>query len=58
MTEIYVGYYSESGDITFIMRELWGDGEPIESEVVGFYYGKPNDEDTERYKNNRIAKFN
>ena len=46
-----VEYYSEQGDITFIMMETYLRLVPIKSEVVGFYYGKPNKEDTEQFKN-------
>ena len=49
MEERIVTYVS--GDITFIMREIWNsDGDPVQSEVVGFYYGEPNEEDTEYFK--------
>ena len=50
-------YYSENGDITFIMRETFLRSEPIKSEVVGFYYGKPNAKDTEYYKDHGTVAY-
>lgn len=50
-------YYSEEGDITFIMRETFLRSEPIKSEVVGFYYGKPNEKDTEHYKDHGTVAY-
>lgn len=42
--------YSESGDMTFILKEEYNEeGNPITTEVVGFYYGAPNEKDTEYY---------
>jgi len=42
--------YSQEADITFIM-EYKGKT----TRVVGFYYGEPNEEDTERYYGSLIA---
>ena len=51
ITEVkVVEYYSEQGDITFLMEETYKGSDPVKSEVVGFYYGKPNKEDTNYYK--------
>lgn len=42
--------YSASGDMTFILKETTNvEGDPISTEVVGFYYGAPNDENTKQY---------
>lgn len=49
-----VEYYSEGGDLTFIMKETWYGQEPVESEVVGFYYGEPNKEETEYFKDKGV----
>ena len=49
-----VEYYSEGGDLTFIMKEVWNGQEPVESEVVGFYYGEPNKEETEYFKDKGV----
>lgn len=47
-------YYSNEGDITFIMEEtIDEEGNPISSECVGWYYGEPND----RYTNVYIGKL-
>jgi len=49
-----VEYYSGNGDITFLMREIWDGENPVESEVVGFYYGRPNKADTEYFKDKGV----
>lgn len=57
MTNI-VEYYSENGDITFLMEEIWDGEDPVESKVVGFYYGEPNEEDTKYFAHRGvIAKY-
>ena len=57
-TEVKVAeYYSKDGDITFLMRETYLRSELVKSEVVGFYHGKPNKEDTEHYKDGRITAY-
>lgn len=55
MEERIVTYVS--GDITFIMRETWQDGKHIRDEVTGFYWGMPNEADTERFKNKPYAEY-
>ena len=54
MTNI-VEYYSENGDITFLMKEIWDGENPVESEVVGFYYGEPTKENTEYFKDKGVV---
>lgn len=55
--------YCPSSDITFLMEYIdledsnGGIGDPISSEVIGFYYGKPNDEDTKYCSENRGVKL-
>lgn len=44
--------YSKEGDITTILKSRYLDKEMTETvstEVLGFYWGTPNDEDTETY---------
>lgn len=42
--------YSASEDITFILKETTNKGgDPVSTELVGFYYGTPNEDDTARY---------
>ena len=53
MTKI-VEYYSANGDITFLMEETWNGEDPVESKVVGFYYGEPNKENTEYFKDKGV----
>ena len=43
--------YSPEGDVTFIMEYTYKNGDLVAERVVGYYHGKPNDEDTEIYKN-------
>ena len=50
--------YSASEDMTFILRETTSmDGEPISTEVVGFYYGAPNEWDTLFYTGSLKATY-
>lgn len=46
--------YSESADMTFIM-EGSNDGKTAVMSVIGFYYGKPNDKDTEHFRGKTTA---
>lgn len=56
--ELYAVYAHEA-DITFIMEETINKkGEYISTEVVGFYYGEPTEEDNKTFKGKRKAKFN
>ena len=42
--------YSTSEDMTFVLKEVTSaDGDPVSTEVIGFYYGTPNEEDTKDY---------
>lgn len=42
--------YSASDDMTFILEEVYDkDGNPVSTECVGFYYGEPNEIDTNSY---------
>lgn len=50
MNEQIITEYSESGDMTFIMKETQdAEGNPVSTECVGWYYGSPNEEDTKHY---------
>ena len=55
-TEIITTYAPDT-DITFILIETYQNEDPISTEVVGFYYGQPNEEDTERYIGNLKAEY-
>ena len=46
--EIFATYAADS-DITFIMRDITENGEPRSTEVVGWYYGEPTEENTAFY---------
>lgn len=46
--------YSQESDMTFIMKE---DSKNKTLKVVGFYFGKPNENDTETFINCVEAKF-
>lgn len=53
----YSDVYSEDGDMTFIMRYDYYHLDGImDTHVTGFYYGRPNEEDDERYKETVVAK--
>ena len=49
--------YSPYYDITFIMEEIYKDGEVISSEVKGFYYGEPDEESTKYFNGKRKCKY-
>ena len=50
-------YYSPEADITFIMREIRSGGDPVSSEVVGFYFGTPCEESTTQFIGKLKAEF-
>lgn len=59
MTTKIIECYSYNVDTTFLMEETWDGENPVESEVVGFYRGEPNEEDTKYYAHRGvIAKYN
>ena len=43
------GMYSSEYGVTFIMVDTWEDDEIISTECVGWYYGRPNEEDNEQF---------
>ena len=55
-TEI-VTTYAPDTDITFILRETYENGEPLSTEVVGFYYGGPDDNLTNEYNGSLKAVY-
>ena len=56
-TEIY-GIYQRNYDITFVMEEKFtNDDEPVSLEVVGFYYGEPDDELNKEFYGKTKARF-
>ena len=48
MKEIYT-VYAKNDDMTFIMCDTTEDGEISSTEVVGWYWGEPNDEATAHF---------
>lgn len=57
--EVIYGEYSEGADITFIMKDTINVATEkcISTEVIGFYYGKPNIEDIKEYSGKLKAEF-
>ena len=50
--------YAPADDITFIMEHIQTDqGEPVQTAVVGWYYGEPDEENTEYYYGKTTASF-
>lgn len=52
--------YSAAADITTILLDKYTNKECTElisTEVIGFYYGAPDDKDTEQYSNSLKAEF-
>ena len=57
ITEIQTAYSPET-DITFILKEITSvEGDLISTEVVGFYYGAPNEQDTRDYLGHLKAEY-
>ena len=57
ITEIQTAY-SKEADMTFILKETTSmDGDPISTEVVGFYYGEPNERDTRNHLGHIKAEY-
>jgi hypothetical protein len=55
--EIYTTYAPET-DMTFIMRDTYNEHDDLKAtQVMGWYYGEPNEEDTERYYCKPIAMY-
>lgn len=56
--EIYTTYAQDT-DITFILKDTYNESNTlIKTEVVGFYYGTPNEIDTRNYQHNcLVAEF-
>lgn len=60
--EMYIKYefyttYAAKTDMTFIMRTMFCNGEAKEEEVVGWYYGEPNEDSTAFYIGKLKARF-
>lgn len=50
--------YAENADITFIMEYIETDnGEPVQTAVIGWYYGEPNEESTRQFAGDLIAYY-
>lgn len=45
----YCATYAPDSDITFIVEDTMVNNECIQTQVVGFYYGKPDEELTKKY---------
>ena len=57
LEEIYTAY-AEQSDITFIMKDtLDHNGTPYKTEVIGWYYGEPDDESTRQYSGILTAEY-
>lgn len=53
---IYVSH-AEDTDITFILKDIIEDDAVISTEVTGFYYGSPDEQNIEKYKNSLKAEY-
>ena len=49
--------YAPSADISFIMCDEYENGELISTEVIGWYYGEPNEDDDCTYAGITKAEF-
>lgn len=50
--------YANNSDMTFIIRDILIDNEPISTEVVGFYFGEPDEEATTYFIGKTKAIYN
>ena len=58
MKKTIITAYAENKDITFIMEHIETDnGDPIQTAVIGWYHGTPNDENTRQYSGDLIAYY-
>ena len=57
--KVVYGCYSSEADATFIMADIIEKktNRCVSTEVIGFYYGEPDFEYTEKYQNTRKAEF-
>ena len=56
-TRVYT-VYAPTADMSFILEDTFdNDGELISTEVKGFYFGEPDDEDTRTFYNDLIAHY-
>lgn len=49
--------YSFVADRTFIIEETYTNGELLSEEVIGFYSGEPNEEDTKLFAHKTKATY-
>ena len=49
--------HAKEDDMTFIMEEKYVNESLFSTEVVGFYYGEPDDYTTNFYRGDRLARF-
>lgn len=54
--DIYTTYAPDT-DITFIMKDTYEGEDVVATEVVGFYYGEPNETDTKEFIGSLKAEF-
>ena len=57
VTAITEGCHAEASDITFIMDNVYINGELFMSEVIGWYYGMPADKYNEEFGNRNMTAF-
>lgn len=43
--------YIPSEDVTIVWQELYLDDEPLQTSLVGFYYGEPDEQSTKDFSN-------
>ena len=52
--EIETGYVPEL-DMTIITQDTYEGGHLVKEEIIGFYHGEPNDEDTKTYSHKGVV---
>lgn len=53
-TSVTYGAYCSDYDLTFVMRDVWRNGDTLLStECLGWYHGTPNDADNEAFSEGR-----
>lgn len=54
--ELYTAY-CEGSDMTIIVKDFYTDDKLVATEVIGWYYGSPNEEDTTMFTGKLRAEF-
>ena len=58
MNEEIFTVYADRDDITFIMKDTFDEnGNPYRTEVIGWYYGEPDEKNTISFMGDLVAEY-